>query len=148
MGRDTVERTHLLSEQTEDRTLRGRKNRGSVLLVEDCGELLALMRKHLEWAGYSVVTATNGDLAKEIFVATGPYDYLVSDIHLPGVLQGTSLAAQLVDLHSDIQVIFVTGHATTDAFETANSLTDVPLLKKPISRGGLLDVIEQARPFT
>jgi two-component system response regulator MtrA len=55
---------------------------GRVLLVEDDVNLGAIVRAHLERAGYAVAWARNGDLA----VAESPddYDLVVLDLTLPG----------------------------------------------------------------
>ena len=126
---------------------RNRANRGRILLVEDRIELLELTQKSLELAGYRVVPSPSGDRAKDIFLESGPYDLLVTDICLPGVLQGARLAADLRELHSDLRIIFVSGHAS-DAFDGLNSLADFPLLRKPVSRGQLLTAVEDALSFS
>ena len=117
--------------------------RGTILLVEDRTELLELMRKSLELAGYAVSPSTSGDQAKDIFLDSGPYDLLITDIWLPGVLQGARLAADLRELHSDLQIVFVSGYVG-HAFDGLSTLADVPLLTKPVSRSQLLTAVEDA----
>jgi two-component system response regulator MtrA len=55
---------------------------GRVLLVEDDPNLGAMVRTHLERAGYSVAWARDGDVA--IAEAPDDYDLVVLDLMLPG----------------------------------------------------------------
>ncbi|MGH1416806.1 MAG: ATP-binding protein [Pelagimonas sp.] len=60
-----------------------------VLVVEDEPELLILLVTTLSNAGYNVVSASSGDEAYEIFQRNPCFDLLLTDIVMPGKLQGT-----------------------------------------------------------
>ena len=104
-----------------------------VLLVEDEPELRELMRETLEEAGYQVRVAQDG--------ATGlaalqreRFDALVTDVGLPGGINGRQLADAGRSAQPGMRVLFVTGYADSAA-TGASGLLDVGmgLITKPFS---------------
>jgi len=55
-----------------------------ILLVEDCEDILFIMKTELEWMGYSVLLAKDARTALNIVKTTLP-DVIVSDIQMPGM---------------------------------------------------------------
>ena len=55
---------------------------GSVLIVNDLPEQLSLMDRLLRKAGYSVITAVNGEEALEVAKRERP-DLVISDVTMP-----------------------------------------------------------------
>jgi two-component system cell cycle sensor histidine kinase/response regulator CckA len=79
-----------------------------VLVVEDEALIRSLMVETLLDAGFDVEEAANSDTAAEMLEADG-YRLLVTDVHMPGALDGIDLA-ELAHAHDpDMAVVVVTG---------------------------------------
>ena len=120
------------------------KTEARVLLVEDQSEVLKVLEASLKQAGYSVTSATSGDEAKRIFASNPNYDLLITDIVMPGRLQGTTLAKELRELGEQLPVIFMSGYAA-EATVHGNGLRPEDIrLMKPVRRAKLLEAVSQA----
>nr|WP_180287489.1 PAS domain S-box protein [Puniceibacterium antarcticum] len=117
--------------------------RSRILLVEDQEELLALFRKILETAGYDVTPANSADLAFAIFEKDPTFDLVLTDIVMPGQLQGPSLATACREIRPDAPFIFMSGYAG-DATVSGDGLTAEDMrLMKPVSSAALLKAIRE-----
>lgn len=118
--------------------------RSRILLVEDEEGVGRILRNILESAGHVVVNALTGDEALETFKTSGPFDILLSDIVMPGTLQGPALAEAIRDIEPDIPCVFLSGYAS-EAATHGNGLnpSDIRLMK-PVSRETLLKAISDA----
>jgi signal transduction histidine kinase/CheY-like chemotaxis protein len=112
-----------------------------ILLVEDQKEVLALERKILEIAGYNVTIAETGDAAFGIFENDPSFDLVLTDIVMPGDLQGISLAKACREVRLDIPFIFLSGYASETANNDNGSEPKDMRLMKPVSRVTLLKAI-------
>lgn len=113
-----------------------------LLLVEDDNQLLSTLRKTLSGAGYKVVVAMSGDAALETFREDPDFDLVVTDIVMPGVLQGPALAKEIRALRPEMRFIFLSGYAS-EATVHGNGLRPTDLrLMKPVSRPDLLRAVE------
>ncbi len=116
----------------------------TVLVVEDEPELLELLVTSLSNAGYNVVAASSGDEAFDIFQRSPGFDLLLTDIVMPGTLQGTSLSRALRELNPDLPAVFMSGYAS-EATVHGNGLRPEDIrLMKPVTRSALLAALETA----
>jgi signal transduction histidine kinase/CheY-like chemotaxis protein len=109
-----------------------------ILLVEDNDEVAAGTEALLQMMGHDVTCVFNADAAMERFDAaharqkeTGeplPFDLVISDIHMPGTLNGIDLAERVQAFETRLPVILVTGYA--EELERARHV-DVRVLSKP-----------------
>lgn len=120
------------------------KQEARLLVVEDAQEVLDLLKRTLEGAGYHVVTARNGDIAYERFASQSDFDLLVTDIVMPGEILGTRLAKDLRKIRPDLPVVFITGYATEAAMHGNGLRPNDIRLMKPIGRVDLLHAVETA----
>ena len=83
----------------------------AILIVED--DVLA--NEHLEFilqqAGYEVLSATSADEAAELLEDREDVQLLVTDINLPGNMNGLKLAAAVKIRRPEINIIIVTGYS-------------------------------------
>ena len=83
----------------------------AILIVED--DILA--NEHLEFilqqAGYEVLSATSADEAAELLEDREDVRLIVTDINLPGTVNGLKLAATAKAQQPDMNVIIVTGYS-------------------------------------
>ncbi|MGJ8556865.1 MAG: ATP-binding protein, partial [Sulfitobacter geojensis] len=117
---------------------------GTILVVEDEPEVLKVIAMFLESAGYTVLTAKTGSAALETFKSSRQVDLLLTDVVMPGRLQGGSLIKAIRQIEPDLPCIILSGYAA-DLTSGDNSLksTDIRLVK-PVSRTALLDAVATA----
>ncbi len=82
----------------------------SLLVVEDEDALRECMAEFLSSIGYKAQAAANGKAALEICANTGGIDLVISDVVLPDIT-GPRLAQQVILIHSQIKVCFMSGYA-------------------------------------
>lgn len=119
-------------------------NNFKILVAEDEEKVLAVLIAILRKAGYSVTAARTGDQAREIFEADPTFDLLLTDIVMPGVLQGTTLSRVLRNQVYDLPVVFLSGYAR-EATVHGNGLRSEDIqLTKPVERNQLLKALNKA----
>jgi len=80
-----------------------------ILLVEDERDILEIGVEVLRDAGYAVQPAGNGDIAL-VFIEQGlRFRLLVTDIVMPGVLDGYALARRAREMQPRVAIIYTTG---------------------------------------
>jgi DNA-binding response OmpR family regulator len=77
----------------------------TILIIEDEGELVRILRTYLEKAGFSVITASRGDTGFAMWEREHP-DLLILDLNLPG-MDGLDVA-RAVRRSSETPIIMVT----------------------------------------
>ena len=109
-----------------------------LLLAEDEEGVRNTLVTILERAGYQVTATGSGDEAFATFVSDPTFDLLLTDIVMPGQLQGTTLAKELRQRWPDLPVIFMSGYAS-EATVHGNGLRPEDIrLMKPVQRADLL----------
>ncbi|MDJ0822468.1 MAG: response regulator, partial [Paracoccaceae bacterium] len=121
-----------------------RAHTARILVAEDQPEVLTLLRRSLEAQGHEVITATNGDTAAELFQTSGPIDLLVTDIVMPGTLQGPGLAKHLRSLAPDLPVVFMSGYASEASLHGNGLREEDQRLMKPVARKQLIEAVNTA----
>jgi CheY-like chemotaxis protein len=108
-----------------------------ILLVEDNGEVAAGTEALLQMLGHEVAYAANADDALQLLHepgddpgAPGAFDLVISDIHMPGKLNGIDLAEKVRSAWPAQKIALMTGYA--DELERARRL-GVAILAKPFN---------------
>ncbi len=81
-----------------------------VLLVEDEALVRTMAEEDLAELGCTVTAASTGDEALVLIEAGERFDLLVTDIRMPGVLDGWALARRAREAMPTIKVIYVSGY--------------------------------------
>jgi signal transduction histidine kinase/ActR/RegA family two-component response regulator len=118
---------------------------GRVLLVEDNEAVRRTVRWTLEGAGYTVIEAASGDAAMDMMddVCSG-FDLILTDVVMPGRLQGPELVHRIRDRRPDVPVIFMSGYPH-EANVHGNGIRDTDIsLMKPFARSDLLAALSGA----
>ncbi len=136
-----------LSVQTQGRvTAETATTRGNetVLLVEDEAALRDLAVRVLTEYGYNVLGAGTAAEALQIMQdVAGEVAILVTDLILPGELQGKELADQLLSSRPDLPVVYMSGY-TRNAIVHAGRLDQgVNFLEKPFAPTALVAMIRE-----
>ena len=81
----------------------------TVLLVEDEMLILSLVADTLLEHGFAVQEAVTADEALRYMDGGGPFDVLLTDIDLPGSMDGVELATRVRQRRPDVPVIYASG---------------------------------------
>lgn len=109
-----------------------------ILLVEDEVGVRAAMTKILEAARHQVVGVDCADAALDLFATDSAFDLVITDIVMPGNLQGIQLAQQLRAAHPDLPVIYMSGYSPDVTIGKHALGPEDTLLTKPVPRRRLL----------
>lgn len=110
-----------------------------VLLVEDEPPLLSLVVEGFQEAGMQPIWAGTGDDALSLMrVGLGPAA-LVTDIRLPGKLNGWDVAERFRELQPHAPVIYVTGYTDTEPRPVSNST----VMRKPYRLSEIISHLKQ-----
>ncbi|WP_139188320.1 ATP-binding protein [Aliiruegeria lutimaris] len=129
-------------EQAPATTVANRKLR--ILLVEDEREVRKVLSSILSSAGYALIEAKTGDEAFELFKQSPDIDLLLTDIVMPGRLQGTELAAAVRGMVPNLPVLFLSGYDVTSGKTDYGFPEHDAWLTKPVSRNALIDAVERS----
>jgi DNA-binding NtrC family response regulator len=118
----------------------------TVLIVED--EILIRMSSAatLEDAGFRILEAGSVAEAMEILLANDDIDVLMTDVRMPGTMDGLDLVALVHRRHPDIRAIVVSGNTSA---EDACNAGAIGFLPKPYMAHSLVRAIKElvARNF-
>jgi PAS domain S-box-containing protein len=107
---------------------------GTVLVVDDEPDLLEIALAYLADMGYTALQAKDGMSALEMIAQRNDIDLLVTDIVMPGGLNGLDLVQEVRALRPDIKIIYSSGFPAKVLEEKSMPLVDGPLLHKPYQR--------------
>ena len=100
-----------------------------VLIVDDEKDLVSMMSEVVRSLGFTVLTALNGRQALEMLESADQIDVLLTDISMPGGLNGFQLAKEARRLRPGLPIIYTTGYASTTTSEPGT--ISAPILHKP-----------------
>ncbi|MDL2316931.1 response regulator [Desulfovibrio sp. OttesenSCG-928-A18] len=107
-----------------------------ILIVDDEHEFLELMTNRLQKRGFTVVTASSGELALRE-VARQDFDAMVLDVKMPGI-DGIKVLQQVKQSKPELPVLLLTGHASIEAAMTGVESGAVDYLLKPVPINDLI----------
>ncbi|MEP2427977.1 response regulator [Roseobacter sp.] len=114
----------------------------SILLAKDERDLLEMTTNVLEDQGYSVLRAQSGEMALQIAQVRADIDLLLTDVVMPGHIDGFELAKRIRALRPEIPVLYTSGHTGFTAVKMRDMRA--PLLQKPCPPAKLAEVISDA----
>jgi CheY-like chemotaxis protein len=117
--------------------------RYDILLVDDEADILDLGALALNKAGYSVQAAISGDVAFILIEQGLRFDLLITDVVMPGLLDGFALARKARRIIPDLPIVYATGFMRGAALRNSG-VPDGQLLIKPWRRAELLQAVGAA----
>jgi signal transduction histidine kinase len=114
-----------------------------VLLVDDEHVLREVLAEMLTEAGYRVVQAPDGPAALRLVGEGVRPDMLVTDLGLPGGMNGRDVAEAVSAVVPDLPVLFITGY---DGQAPVAAPLAAQVLAKPFGRAALLDRLRAMQP--
>jgi CheY-like chemotaxis protein len=116
-------------------------DRKSVLVVEDEPFVAMLIMDVLDELGYGAVHAADAAAGLEALRADGRIDLLITDVGLPGGMNGRQLADAARESRPTLKVLFVTGYAAHGVLAGAVLADGMEVLSKPFSEPMLMERI-------
>lgn len=105
--------------------------KGTIMLVDDEAPLRNLLTEVLGDIGYRVVPSVDGPSALDVLKASGAVELLVTDVGLPGSMNGKQLAQAARRIHPGLKVMFITGFVDDVRGEADGPNCDAYVLFKP-----------------
>lgn len=105
----------------------------TVLLVEDNPEVSVTLQRQLAAMGHDVKVCYNGKAAWQALTSNDSIDLVVTDIVMPGDIQGDDLAAMAANRNISTPFIALTGYSNF----TSKPDLNFPVLVKPVSMAEL-----------
>jgi CheY-like chemotaxis protein len=114
----------------------------TILAVEDEPALRELVQVVLESAGYRVLLAENGKNALALFETHGDeVDLLITDMVMPGGINGRELAARLQTQKPGLRAVFTSGYSSDLMGDDAPHANEIDFLQKPYDPDTLLRLV-------
>ncbi len=106
-----------------------------VLLVEDDVQVASLTSAMLAELGYEVIPVTTGQAALSELAATPDIGLVLSDVMMPGGMDGMALVREMRQRRISLPVLLVSGFSAAAKHDAETE--GIPLLPKPYSLGDL-----------
>jgi UDP-3-O-acyl N-acetylglucosamine deacetylase len=112
-----------------------------VLVVDDEASIRRSLEGVLKDEGFSVVLAEDGESAIRILMNTRPALVLL-DIWMPG-MDGLETLRKIKEIHQDLPVVMISGHATISTAVAATRLGAMDFLEKPLDLSGTIQLVRR-----
>ena len=119
-------------------------NRGlgeTVLVVDDDPIVRMLVSEVLAENAYNILEATNGPSALKVIDSSRRIDLLITDVGLPGGMNGRQVADAARIRRPDLKVLFITGYAENTAIKNGHLEAGMAVLAKPFAMATLSNKI-------
>lgn len=113
----------------------------TVLVVDDEPTVRMFVSEMLAGIGYKVIEAFDGVSGLQILESNSPIDLLITDIGLPGGVDGREMVAKGRNSRPALPVLFITGYAEPSIFSDPISEPHTHLITKPFSLEKLISCV-------
>ena len=114
----------------------------TVLLVEDSSLARRNIATFLERAGYQVAQADTGEDAVRLLQTTGNFDVVVSDLRMPGMINGLDVLSHQNRIAPETGSILMTAFGS-DQIRNQTRKLGAGYIEKPVKLDSLLQEIER-----
>ena len=116
----------------------------TILIVEDEAAVRELVQSILEQLGYTVLEAPTGPEALRIWQQSKDQIHLLlTDLVLPGGMNGLEVAAQMQSDRGSLKVIYTSGYSVSVVDGSLMGHEEVSFLKKPYRLAELAQIVRQ-----
>jgi PAS domain S-box-containing protein len=119
---------------------------GVVLVVDDEPTVRMLVAEVAEEMGYTVLEAFDGPSAMRLLQGDAAIDLLITDVGLPGGMNGRQVADAALSLKPDLNILFITGYAENAVIGNGQLAPNMALLTKPFAMDALAQRIREIMP--
>ncbi|MGP6087682.1 ATP-binding protein [Antarctobacter jejuensis] len=118
-------------------------HQGRVLVVDDDPEVRRMVVRQMRLLGFEVLEAPEGSTALDVLRGTPDIRLLLTDVVMPGEMQGTDLAEAASQEMPDLKIVLMTGYAKS-AVENGHSKSNgFTKLTKPVQLNELTRVVNR-----
>ncbi|WP_162241749.1 PAS domain-containing protein [Pseudorhodoferax sp. Leaf267] len=114
----------------------------TILVVDDEAAIRSLMVEVLEEIGYRVLQAADGPSALAALEADPSVVLLITDVGLPGGLNGRQVADRARALRPNLKILVVTGYAERAVLEHGQLRAEMQVLTKPFDLGIFCQMVQ------
>ncbi|MEO6799769.1 MAG: PAS domain-containing protein [Rhodanobacter sp.] len=118
----------------------------TILVVEDEPSIRELVCEVLTGAGYSLLQASDGKAGLQILQSTAVIDLLITDVGLPGTMNGRQMADVARTTRPQLKILFMTGYAENSTVGNEYLEPDMHVLTKPFSLDALMRRVRDILP--
>jgi PAS domain S-box-containing protein len=115
----------------------------TVLVIDDEPTVRMLISDVLSEAGYTVVEAHDGPSGMRILQSIGRVDLLITDVGLPGGMNGRQVADAARVTRPELKVLFVTGFAENAAVGNGHLPPQMAVITKPFQVSDLIGKVSE-----
>lgn len=116
----------------------------TVLLVEDDPDVRVVTAAQLRHLGYKVHAVGNGMEAIDLIASPANIDITLTDIVLPGGLDGVALVKEAMRARPNMGVLCMSGYNPTEKHRKWLKVQNINFLEKPFSSGRLAQALDAA----
>ncbi len=109
----------------------------TVLVVDDEPTIRMLVLEVLEELGYTALEAGEGAAAIRILQSNARIDLVITDVGLPGAMNGRQVADAALALRPELKVLFITGYAENAVIGNGQLGPAMTLITKPFAMDAL-----------
>jgi CheY-like chemotaxis protein len=114
-----------------------------VLLIEDEATIRGLIAEELEDLGYNVISVGDGPAGLHVLQSDRRIDLLLTDVGLPGGLNGRQVADAGRVTRPDLKVLFITGYAENAAVGNGLLAFGMEVITKPFDVAALATKVQE-----
>jgi len=114
-----------------------------VLLVEDEPIMRMLMIEMISDHGYTVLEAHSGRSGLSVVESGARLDLLITDVGLPGGMDGRQLADAVRQQRPNLKVLFITGYAETASLGNGQREQGIEIMIKPFTVDAFLAKVQE-----
>jgi CheY-like chemotaxis protein len=114
-----------------------------VLLIEDEASLRGLIAEDLESLGYGVIAVAEGLAGLHVLQSDRRIDLLLTDVGLPGGLNGRQVADAGRVTRPELKVLFITGYAENAAVGNGLLAFGMEVITKPFDVAALAAKVQE-----
>jgi PAS domain S-box-containing protein len=118
---------------TTTATLEAGSHNETVLVVDDEAVVRMLVTETLSDLGYQALEAADGSAGLKILDTDARIDLLITDVGLPGGMNGRQMADAARRKRPDLKVLFITGYAENAALGNGHLEPGMQVLSKPFA---------------
>jgi PAS domain S-box-containing protein len=122
-----------LPEMAAARPAEQRGDGETVLVVDDEPTVRMLVNEVLEELGYDALEAEDAVAGLKVLESRRRVDLLVTDVGLPGGMNGRQLAEAALAARPDLKILFITGYAETTIISGGDLRPGMHIVTKPFS---------------
>ena len=118
-----------------------RNKKFNILVLEDEEDIRNMLKEMINYFGYNVTFAANGEEAIEIF-KNGNFDLVITDITIKGGMGGLKAAEKIREYKKDIYIVASTGYTDSNIAENYQKYGFNNILLKPYNIEKLKKIFE------